>query len=171
MGRVRLVGASIDAPFSGRRVCYYNARCFHQDNHPYNDDPTPSVEEKRACDFRVEDGTGTALIRVDSGASFETMSTVVSNVPEERTRAFLDRLRHHSDDHERWVPEEWVLEEGAIVSVYGVGEWEPDPAPGPRWQPMGYREAPRRLVMRAPDGLHLFVSERPIELEPMFFSR
>ncbi len=173
VGRVRLAGASIEAPFSGRRVCYYAAGCSRQDaDNPYLEYAPWPIGEEGACEFLIEDRSGRALIRVDSHASFELVTTSwVGNVPEERMRAFLDKLGHDSDDHERWKPREHVLEDGAVVAVYGVGEWEPDPAPDPRQPGVGYREAPRRLVMRAPKRLHLYVSERPMELEPMVCSR
>ncbi|HKA86632.1 MAG TPA: hypothetical protein VKE22_03165 [Haliangiales bacterium] len=160
VGRVRLARTSLEAPFSGRRVCYYAASCRAADIR-CDGRPNGQVE---SCDFLVEDGSGTALIRVAPGASFELIGPgrVVANVPEERMRAFLGRVRINSGDPRDWnLPHERVLAEGDVVGVYGIGEWEADPAPEPEsWAGVGYREMPRRLVMRAPEGLRLFVSER-----------
>jgi len=157
VGRVRLARTSLEAPFSKRRVCHYVASCgdANMDN---------GSAQTEACEFLVEDGSGTALIRVESGASFELIGPgrVVANVPEERMRAFLGRVRINSGDPRDWnLPHERVLAEGDVVGVYGIGEWEADPAPDPAsWSSVGYRESPRRLVMRAPEELCLFVSER-----------
>ena len=52
---------------------------------------------------------------------------------------------------------EGVLEEGDVVAVYGVGEWDRNPARGRAANFAGYREAPRRLIMRARVGLRLYI--------------
>ena len=142
VGKIRFARGSLEAPLSGRRVCYYDAGCHHEDSgYPYYEAPAPpAVRERRALDFVVEDDTGTALIRVDSGAAFKRAERMLPRNAE-RIRAFLGQ----SDD--RWNAFESVLEEDAVVAVYGIGEWAPADN---RTVPFaGYREAPRRLVMRA----------------------
>jgi hypothetical protein len=41
-----------------------------------------------------------------------------------------------------------------------IGAWDTDPCADPALWFAGYREAPRRQVMRAREGLHHFVCER-----------
>ena len=162
VGRVRFGRRSIEAPLSGRRVCYYDASCHHEDyGNPYSNFPSHGpIREKGGVDFLIEDFSGTALIRVDSGASFElTDHALLGRTTPERVCTFLERCGKPSGDLERWSPHESVLEEGTIVSVYGIGEWDPNPTSDCKTRFAGYREAPRRLVMRAPEGLHLYVRE------------
>ncbi|HKA87299.1 MAG TPA: hypothetical protein VKE22_06505 [Haliangiales bacterium] len=161
VGRVRFAGRSLEAPLSGRRVCHYAASCDDDTGcaYVYGDYCAVgrSVSERYALDFLVEDGSSTALVRVDSGASFDVTAHPVSrDASSDRVRAFLTR-KGESGDSGAWSASEGVIEEGTVVSVYGIGEWEPDPSGDVRFA--GYRDAPRRLVLRAPEGLHLYIRE------------
>jgi len=120
-----------------------------------------TIREDSACDFLVEDESGTALIRANTATSARLLKRAgwPGPTPERRRRAFL--ARHGCSDYcERWHPEEWVLEQGSVVAVFGVAAWELDPAPDVRSQTMGYREAPHLPVIRAPEGLPVLINER-----------
>jgi len=155
VGRVRFAGASTEAPLSGRRVCFYEAATSAADaGYPYYTTALRTAPERHALDFLVEDDSGMALIRVDDSTYFDAPERLVPRKAE-RLHAFLDRRYGGANDLTGWLSFERVLEEGALVEVRGVGTWEPAADSAAPFA--GYRDASRRLVMRAPAGLRLYI--------------
>ena len=119
----------------------------------------PSVETDEASrDFVVEDGTGVALVRVDSGV--EVIAGSNAPVTADRVRSFLE-AHGRAGELEGWEAKERVLGAGQSVAVFGVGEWEVSPHGSPARDGTAYRDAPRRLVVRAPAGLRILIGDCP----------
>jgi hypothetical protein len=99
-----------------------------------------------ACDFLVTDGTGTALVRVRDGGMPEVAM---------RAGAYVHTVSEEGDQRSH----EAILEAGDTVVVFGTSSREVDS----RTEPVGYRDAPARLVLRgdADAGRPLVISDDP----------
>src|SRR5262249_27565279 len=94
VGTIRFYRGALEARLTGRRCCFYQARF---------DEPIPKLgfgvrnswsmsTEEKGCDFILEDGTGKALVRIDSAVSFDYRGSALKSGT--------------SEAHE------WALEEG-----------------------------------------------------------
>jgi hypothetical protein len=144
VGRLAPASEPLTAPVSGRPCVYYHVwtevlrTVLVQGARVREWGPGPEVSE--ACDFLVADDTGTALVRILPG-----------RLPEVVLRA--DAYTHAIDEDGQRT-HEGLLEAGNTVAVFGVGHREVDS----RTEPIGYRDAPARLVLASTDQIRLIIS-------------
>src|SRR5262249_22259438 len=112
------------------------------------------------CDFFLEDETGKALVRMPPTVVRYTKNPATRVTEAGGMEAFLSRHGRLVGNHS-WRAGEWVLGEGRLIAVFGIGRWEPDPDPGCSLRASPYREAPQRLVVSAPANLRLLISDQP----------
>jgi hypothetical protein len=167
VGRLRIVGNPLRAPFSKRKCAAWFVRV---DIDSQSQDGKTFVEGK-AQSFELEDETGRALIEVTDTPLLELVvdahhSSGVLDDPAPHLQEFL----HHRGHATRgWIfnksirYREGVLEAGERVAVLGVASRQIDPAPN---AVDGYRSKSKRLVLRAPRGARLLMTDDPSLLAP-----
>jgi hypothetical protein len=172
VGRVRFLSPPLEAPFSGRPCAQYRVivegvvrdRVARRGGFRGWSQAT-LIHEERAVDFLLEDGTGCALVRMACAAvavdmDYNTNSGIFRD-PSERVEALLARhgQKGNAEDFNRRLRcREGVLEENDEVAVLGRARYETDADPGAGTLG-GYREDPRRLVIGAPPGAGVLVSD------------
>jgi hypothetical protein len=121
------------------------------------------LEDEQSQAFLLEDGTGRALVQVEDADFVVRYDSIVLHEADERDRVMryiadnAARARGTWDGQASRSAMERLLREGDKVAVLGQAAWEPDPEPGATGQ--GYREQARRLVIRAPAGGTVHVSD------------
>jgi hypothetical protein len=152
-GRLRVVGEPLVAPLTGRPCACYSITVERPGE--------LLILDAEGRDFLLDDGGAVALVTA------ATRGTRVVLAKDARPRVSAsDAIGRDEAAFLRWhgrvrgkilgLPEpllfsEGVLEEGELVTAYGVGAWEVDPNPN-AWS-IGYREFPRRLRLGPlPDG-------------------
>jgi len=163
IGKVRIEGEALEAPFSSQKCVYYNSTVHEQSSSGSNAWKVILAETK-GLDFWVEDDTGRVLIRaatlkVAIIKDIEFSSGTFRDAPEKLER-FLAR---HGQKSTGWVLNRslrykegnFALDE--IIAVLGKARWEHDP--DPKNAGKGYRDSPKRLVLDIlPEG-HVFASD------------
>lgn len=157
-GRLKSAGPLFKAPLSGRPCVGYHVIVREMQGNT----PVTLIDTQLARDFTLQDDTGRALVRVSRlklVLAPETF-TVADELPEDVAEKFLEShaitARELTGRLRRLRYREAILEENTDVAVLGVGHWEYDPDPNA--QGAMYRERPRRLVIDAPHGVTVIVS-------------
>jgi hypothetical protein len=168
-GTLSLADASLRAPLSGRTCAVYDAVVVEE-----GEGADVIIHERRACDFLLVDGTGTALVRagaVEHGSPGSQLELAIVQDRKYSSGTFNDA----SPELEQFLASrgqkskglllnrpltyrEGVFEPGERVVVYGRGRREPDPdaaADG-----FTYRERPTRLVIEPLAG-KIYLSDDP----------
>ncbi|MDB4929135.1 MAG: hypothetical protein JWM10_1619 [Myxococcaceae bacterium] len=162
VGTVRFERRSVEAPLSGRRCCYFvmDPGDTQQDRGLVDHPQAPRLpNERRGCPFVLDDGTGLALVRVDARTMTSLDDDALATGPsEERARAMLAQ-RGIERGYDEWRPTEWALVEGDVIAVYGLVRERPE-ADFAAERHEGYRSRVRRVVVEAPAGLRLLLSNR-----------
>ena len=180
VGRVQLLDRQLVAPLSGRRCCYYHASAVPADaGSPYSDAPGETrTPEENGCDFVLEDGADSALVRLAVEPNFLPRRTSGVLWPRLRSNASIlwrelpvwtgaepaDEEVFHIKHGRRseWTFREWTLGEGDTLCVFGV------PAGASGRETPGdsvYRGKPGLRVLHPPVGLNLLLSDHPDLLE------
>lgn len=155
VGKLSPAGAQLASPVSGRPCVYFHV--WHEVLHTVIVQGArvvewgPGAELTDVCDFLVTDETGTALVRAREGG-----------LPEVAIRA--DAYAHTVSEDGAQRSHEAILEAGDTVAVFGRSLREVDS----RTEPIGYRDAPARLVLRGdPDARRpLIISDDPAVVGP-----
>jgi hypothetical protein len=177
VGRVRLLDHHLVSPLTGRRCCYYHARAVSTDAEAsaYSDAPGETrTPEENGCDFALDDGTGSALVRVEVEPNFLPRRTSAVIWPRLKSNASIlwgelpawtgttpadeEAFRITQAERSEWTLSEWTLGDGDTLCVFGVPAGEPDR------QALGesvYRGKPGLRVLRPPIGLNLLLSDHP----------
>ncbi len=150
VGHVRVLEHTLVAPLTERRCVAWRTLVKDQSG----EGSSTMIDDRRAFDFLIDDGTGVASIRV-AAAELELSydgyrsSGLLKDAPE-HIEAFLARHGKKSTTlfglHRTLEYAEGVLEPGEEVVVCGTARWEPDPDPR---NAQGYRETPMRLTVDA----------------------
>lgn len=164
VGRPRLVGPAVSAPFSDRECALYSSRLCREERGL----GLAVAEERGFATFEIEDESGRAVV-LTSGAELHLLhGEPASEVPELYLRLFLSR--HHPqpilDEERRTVtvgelwPEEALIGEADEVAIFGVVRRpeEGGPAQG------AYRDAapgPPRVTLQGPRGRGLLIGNDP----------
>ncbi|HEX8796535.1 MAG TPA: hypothetical protein VF765_36545 [Polyangiaceae bacterium] len=160
-GKLRLAGRSLRAPLSGRTCAVYDVEVIER-----RQVDQVILQDRLACDFLVDDGTGTALVRVGDGRGGQLELAIVhdakyasgllkdataelerylSTFGEKSTATFANRYLRYR---------EGAFEPGEHIVVCGLARREPDPEGAA--ERASYRDAPTRLVIEALAGkIHL----------------
>lgn len=157
--------ALLEAPLSGRRCVFYEVVVEERISSGRSSRWVERIRETARVDFALDDTTG--LVRVPRR---EHMRYVAEQDSEHSSGTFNDAAPHleeflakHGMKSQGWVfnkslrYREGVFEPGETVAVAGVVDFEDDPE-GSR-QPTGYRESPKRPVLRSPPGESLIASD------------
>ena len=169
-GKVACLGEPLRAPLSGRRCAVFDLT-IEQDGELAATTGT-LLHEVRGQDFLLRDGVGKALVRFPPLPSLwlecrkQTMDAIDGDTLRPDLEGYLvarrgplaglglSRVGLHAH--------EGILAPGIDVVVAGEGVWEPDPAPEPGVDAASaYRDAPRRLVITAPAGGKLMITDDP----------
>jgi hypothetical protein len=162
VGRLRLGERVHQAPLSGRACAYYNLAITERKNKRTDE----LQREARYFPFQVEDTSGRAFVPLDGKAPMMIVvddrhirtRTVGEDDPGARELLISRGINPKGILFFRTIDiSEGVLEEGEMVAVLGRACWEVD-AGGVGG---GFREAPRRLVLRDPAEHELIVSDEP----------
>jgi hypothetical protein len=120
------------------------------------------IREEGGADFLIEDDTGSAkVVNASLKVAAVQDAKYTSGVFHEATphmEAFLEKHGKASGG-KRLRYREAVFEAGETVAIVGEVADEADPEVVPEGG--GYRDTPRRLVIRAPAGGSLFASDDP----------
>jgi hypothetical protein len=164
-GSLLLGDKSLRAPLSGRTCALYDVVVF-----VHGEVDKVLIQERRACDFLVDDGTGTALVRagaVDQGSPGSKLELAIVQDGRYESGIFNDA----TPELERFLSiygekskglllnrklsyREGVFVAGEHVVVYGQARREPDPDAAADGG--SYRERPTRLVIEPLAGtIHL----------------
>lgn len=168
-GRLRLTGQSLRAPLSGRTCALYDVQVVEKGRVD-----KVIIEDRLACDFLVEDGTGTALVR--GGASgtgkpgghlelaivqdAKYTSGILDDATSELER-YLSTFGEKSTGvftNRNLAYREGAFEPGERVVVFGRARREPDPDASV--EGVGYRDRPTRLVIEPLAG-KIWLSDDP----------
>jgi len=168
--RARIVGAAqpieaaLEAPLTGRKCVYYVVTVHRQRR---GDDSLFSIiREERGVPFRVDDGTGRAI--VDPNAAKVALDvdghgeSGAFDAPNEREGAFL--WRHGMSGkglffNKRLRYREAIIGVGETVAIVGEGVREPDPDAAPE---AAYRgDPPTRIRMTSSPRFPLLISDSP----------
>jgi hypothetical protein len=113
----------------------------------------------RACNLRLRDASGTALIRVKDArialALDETWEYQPGVLCPPSVDEYLAQHRRCREDGQWLRLREGTLRNGCEIAVVGLARWEPDPDAGAG---TGYRDAPQRLVLCSTEAVPLVVS-------------
>ena len=170
--KVRIVGpaeieAPLSAPLSGRPCAVWRVVVEERVRSGKSSYWRTLVDESEGAEFRILDGTGTAIV---SPVHFQAVldrdmkaSSGFLNDAGPELEEFLTARGHSSKG---WVFNktmrfrEGVLEPGESVCVMGVGRWEADPEE--QAVADGYRTAsqPKRLIVDAPADGPLLLSDQ-----------
>jgi hypothetical protein len=150
VGKLSPAGPPLASPVSGRPCVYFHV--WYEALHTVIVQGArvlewgPGLELTDVCDFLVTDGTGTALVRTREGG-----------LPEVAIRA--DAYVHTVSEDGAQRSHEAILEAGDTVAVFGRSVREVDS----RSEPVGYRDAPARLVLHGDADAHrpLIISDDP----------
>jgi hypothetical protein len=164
-GRLRLTGKSLRAPLSGRTCALYDAVVVE-----HGKVERVIIQDRAACDFLLDDGTGTAVVRAApasgeaQGSGLELAivqdrnysSGVLDDATPELER-FLSIYGEKSKGvllNRRLSYREGVLSAGERVVVCGMARHEPNPDAAA--EGATYRDRPTRLVIEPLAGkMHL----------------
>jgi hypothetical protein len=156
VGRAGHAGPPLLAPLTGRACAGYQVLV---------EEWTPVgwrevAREERLADFLVLDGSGSAIVKTSGAEVALTYDELGLGAREtDRARAFLDArgvsLRTTDDAARPLRFREALLGDGMQVAASGVGRWEDDPDP----VRFSYRDVPRRLVLRAPQGARVLIAD------------
>jgi hypothetical protein len=163
-GRLRAVAGLVVAPLTGTSCVLYQSVVLGT---PASEAHVRLAQEHSTRDLLVDDGTGSILVRVASGAhvqlaadrkwdwrEFPLLSR--ENPLVQRANATAARTPKRSFSFSAW---EGALEEGAALDVTGWCQLEPDPYPS--MEKLGYRGAPEaRPVLVAPSGGELQITNQ-----------
>lgn len=168
-GRLRLTGTSLRAPLSGRTCALYDVQVVEKGRVD-----KVIIEDRLACDFLVDDGTGTALVRAGGGGTGRpgghlelaivrdaryTSGILDAATPElERYLSTFGEKSFGVFTNRNLTYREGVFEPGERVVVYGRARREPDPDAAA--QGAGYRDRPTRLVIEPLAG-KIWLSDEP----------
>jgi len=167
-GTVRLLEERFRAPISGRECALYHVVIRELRQSGKSSRWVTLVDDRRGGDFLLEDETGRALVR----ASEPRLDLAIVMDAHKRSGALHGATPELEEVLRRYGQsssgvfgrakdlryEEGVLEEGERAVVLGVSRWELDPDPSAT---AGYRGKARRLVVAAPPGDPLLVSDAP----------
>ena len=165
-GQLRYEGTPLVAPISQRSCAAWWIHIEEKRSSGKSSHWHTLVEERDATRFRVEDGSGAALVMVVDLPKIAIAKDVhlTSGTFNDPAPHLIELLAARGYSTEGWFGfnkalryEEGVLEEGEMVSVLGMARREPDPDPGEA----GYRERKMRLVLEAPDDGPLLISDDP----------
>jgi hypothetical protein len=166
VGKIVSVEGQLTAPLTDRPCAYY---LLTVEEGVAAASGAPLIREERRASFVLDDGTGQALVVLE-GAEIAVVRDVhqrsgVFSPLQPRMEAYLNR---HGMTAEGAAPKrlryiEGILEVGEAVAVGGLCRWEVDPRP-PVSAVRGFRDAPRRLVVRASGEMPLLVSDEPSAL-------
>lgn len=164
-GKLRLAERSLRAPLSGRTCALYDVEVVER-----RKVDRVIIQDRLACDFLVDDGTGTALVRVGDGRGSRLELAIVqdarytsailndatpelerylSTFGEKSTGPFANRFLKYR---------EGVFEAGERIVVCGVARREPHPEG--KAEAGNYRDAPTRVVIEALAG-KIYLSDEP----------
>ncbi len=145
----------LDAPISGRRCAAYEVAVEALERNVWKELRTVTAVR----DFRIEDPSGQALVRV--GAPWFLFADKQRFDPREPAVAAFLRDQMLWAGPAKRPPQlrvnESVLMPGHLVAALGWATQEPDPDPQ-GWK-VGYREVPMRLVLVAPQGGAIAISD------------
>jgi hypothetical protein len=169
---VRIVGEArgkrrLVAPFSGRECFHWRVVVQEYFRSGKTGHWETIIDEQAGVTFRVRDATGVAriskvnrqvVIEQEIEQDMSTSSGWLNDASPHIEIFLLERRRSSKGDflNKRMRFREAVLEIHERVAVVGVGHWEIDPRGKGGG---GYRDVPKRLVMRAPPGRALMVSD------------
>lgn len=155
VGTLQPAAPQLAAPVSGRPCVYYHVwyevlRTVIVQGARV-EEWGPGLELADACDFLVTDATGTAIVRAKE-----------AGLPEVAIRA--DAYVHAVSDDGAQRSHEAILAAGDVVAVFGTTQREVDS----RSEPVGYRDAPSRLVLRGDADAQrpLIISDDPAVVGP-----
>ncbi len=143
------------APLCGRRCAYYRTKLYEATEQR-------ALQESGSQSFYIEDDTGELLVLVDEPDVSLTMDVKVSwgmlDPLTDSAKRFLERHERASHDGvlRRDIRfEEGLIEVGESIAVYGSIR----PARGVAARFAGYRSGHARLLVEAPDGDRLRISD------------
>lgn len=165
-GRVRGVSELLRAPLSGRPCVFFEVTVEEYRSSGKSGRWVRILREQEAMDFLVEDGTGKALVRADG------MRVLAQRDHEQSSGTFNDAtpeleafLARHGEKSTGWIfnrrlrYREGIFEPGETVTVLGEAHWEQDP--DPETAGTGYRDVPKRLVLRPRPQGPVIASDEP----------
>jgi hypothetical protein len=159
VGRVRSIGEPLHSPLTGRACVGFVAEIYSEFS------PGGMYRETRSVPFVIEDDSGRAIVDSHSESARLDLQLAVTGAcgrelatPAEHAM-FARRARGPALKLEDWTFREGIIEPGAIVSVLGAGDREPDPE-APIEGGAIYREMPTRLRLFARRGYPLAISDR-----------
>jgi hypothetical protein len=159
---------SATAPLSGRQCLAWTVSVEELVATPRTNEWTVILEDSDGVDFRLEDGSGRALVRLEEARLELTEDEHLDTDSYDDRFAmgpFLDardqRLTGVLGLPRRLRLHEAVLSSGDEVVVRGAGVWEMDPDPAPVSVRGTYRTAARRLVLGSSAEGELVVTADP----------
>jgi hypothetical protein len=163
-GRLRYIRPPLLAPLSGRPCACYQVRV----ERCHNAERFTLLHAVRAVEFRVDDGTGTMVVRATNDASLLLVKDVhqrsasLTELTPEMKRLFadndwLERRGLLSQSEGELLFHEGILEEGEQVAVAGEIRREVDQGS----EGHGYRESAQRFVMASTPAVRLVISDDP----------
>jgi hypothetical protein len=165
-GKVKALGPLHAAPLSGRPCVYYEVSVEEYRSSGKSGKWVEIIHDTDGSDFLVVDATGKARVSTREMKALivrdhKRESGTLNEAPPD-LEAYLAR---HGRKSKGWIfnrnirYREGVLAPGEEVVVLGEAAWEQDPDPTEAGT--GYRNSPKRLVLRSrPDGL-LLASDEP----------
>lgn len=171
---VRVVGvveaeATVEAPISGRPCVAWRVKVEEKQRSNNGTRWDTVIDDHDEVAFSVVEGDARALVRpLRVHAVLEQDGHATSGFLDDATprlEAFLAARGRSSTGlvfNRTMRYREGVVEPGELVAVVATARWERDPDRGPRAGD-GYRDAklPQRLVLEAPPGEDLLVSDEP----------
>lgn len=167
-GRVLRSDRALLAPVSKRSCVAWQVRVDELRHRGRSRHWETIIEEHDGVDFALDEGSAVARVEVGRsghhaqlalGFDHHTRAGLMTDASEE-LRAFLQSRGFEATGmlgfNRSFRYSEGVIEEGERIAVLGVGRWEVDPSVQPSG---GYREAGRRLIVGAPPGELLHVSD------------
>jgi hypothetical protein len=158
VGRLEYVGAPLHAPLSEKSCAYYRVTIRENDA-----TSGIAIDEQEAQPFLVADPTGSALVETRDAKFYVVRDVDFGTGMFDDVPAHVETyLRKHGESARGEVFDkkikylEGTLRAGEEVAVVGEAHWAMDPDPTAT---DGYRGRARRLVLRAPKGGWLIVSD------------
>ncbi|MEM9192107.1 MAG: hypothetical protein AAGF12_23240 [Myxococcota bacterium] len=155
-------GPLLEAPLTGRRCVAWTIEVWEGDAGP---DAPPLVRDAGLRDFLLYEESGRGLVRLERVRFLLTQKSHFRSgpftLPSERAEAYLDQCGVRpvlsTGIRKRLRFCEAIVRPGDRVTVCGAAHWVRDPDPRVQAR-VSYRAAARRLVIDAPDGGFVLVS-------------